>query len=344
MSTMQWIMLCFGYISCLGLSFFLSGMETGLAELSRLRLRRKAREGNANAGRLQNIVDHPEDMLWTILVGNTLANLFVFLSSLFFLQQLMGIHSPEETLIHLNGISLAYWLLFTLFALLFYTLCELLPKMIFRKYPDQLCLYLSHLFALVNLVFSPLVNLLRGVSRLILFITGGREMQDHLFSSREELRQMMTDSSQNMTEDEREMIDRVLDLQKIPVRDLAVPFENLPEITSEMSVAELIQEHSAETNIRIPVWQVSGERRRIVGVINLRRLIFMPESEWHRPVGHFLESALYQDEDIRLQKLLQLMQRSGQRAVIILNKRKQELGIVSLPDILNVIFGKVRVK
>ena len=77
-------------------------------------------------------------------------------------------------------------------------------------------------------------------------------MQDHLFSSREELRQMMTDSSQSMTEDERQMIDRVLDLQKIPVRDLAVPFENLPEITSEMSVAELIQEHSAETNIRIP--------------------------------------------------------------------------------------------
>ena len=168
-------------------------------------------------------------------------------------------------------------------------------------------------------------------------------MQDHLFGSREELRQMMTESSQSLTEDEREMIDRVLDLQKIPVRDLAVPFENLPEITSEMSVAELVQKYSVEVYIRIPVWQDSGGRRRIVGVINLRRLIFMPESEWHRPVGHFLESALYQDEDIRLQKLLHLMQRSGQRAVIILDKRKQELGIVSLPDILKVIFGEVRV-
>ena len=343
MSAAQWVMLCVGYVGCLGLSFFLSGMETGLTELSRLRLPRKAREGNANAGRLQDIVDQSEDMLWTILVGNTLANLFVFMSSLFFMQQLMGIDSPKETLIHLNGISVAYWLLFTLFALLFYTLCELLPKMIFREYPDQLCLHLSHLFAAVNFVFSPLVKLLRGVSRLILFTTGGRELQDHLFGSREELRQMMTDSSQSLTEDEREMIDRVLDLQKIPVRDLAVSFENLPEITSEMTVEELVQKHSVEASIRIPVWEVSGEHRRIVGVINLRRLIFLPKSEWHRPVGHFLESALYQDEDIRLQKLLQLMQRSGQRAVIILNKRKQELGIVSLPDILKVIFGEVRV-
>ena len=71
MSAAQWVMLCVGYVGCLGLSFFLSGMETGLTELSRLRLRRKAREGNANAGRLQDIVDQPEDMLWTILVGNT---------------------------------------------------------------------------------------------------------------------------------------------------------------------------------------------------------------------------------------------------------------------------------
>ena len=343
MSIVQWIMLCLGYVACLGLSFFLSGMETGLAELSRLRLRRKAREGNATAERLQDFMDQPEDMLWTILVGNTLANLFVFLSSLLFLQQLLDVDSPEKTLIQLNVITGIYWVLFTLFALLFYTLCELLPKMIFRKYPDQLCLYLSRFFAVVNFVLSPLVNVLRGVSRLILFITGGRELQDHLFGSREELRQVMTESSQSLTEDEREMIDRVLDLQKIPVRDLAVPFENLPIVTSDMLVAQVVKEHSVEAYIRIPVWQDSGHCRRIVGVINLRRLVFMPESEWHRPVGHFLESALYQDEDIRLQKLLQLMQRSGQRVVIILNKRKQELGMVSLPDILKVIFGEVRV-
>ena len=69
MSTAQWVMLCIGYVGCLGLSFFLSGMETGLTELSRLRLRRQAREGNANAGRLQALVDQSEDMLWTVLIN-----------------------------------------------------------------------------------------------------------------------------------------------------------------------------------------------------------------------------------------------------------------------------------
>ena len=78
-------------------------------------------------------------------------------------------------------------------------------------------------------------------------------------------------------------------------------------------------------------------------MVDLRRLIFLNESEWHRPVGHFVESALYQDEDVRLQKLLQTMQRSGQRVIIILDKRKREMGMISLPDILKVVFGRVRV-
>ncbi len=337
-----WITLGVGFAGCLGLSFFLSGMETGLAELSRLRLRRKIREGNANARRLQEFLDQPEDTLWTILVGNTLANLLALLTALFLLQYLMSIESTEA-LVKLDGTAVTYWFLFAFFGLLFFTLCELLPKMLFRKYPDQLCLALVRLFAVADLAFNPLVSVLRSGSRFILFITGGRELQDHLFGSREELRQVMTESGQGLTEDERAMIDRVLDLQKIPVRDLAIPLEDMPDITPETQLKELMHDHAVQAYTRLPVWQEIGGRRRIVGVVNLRRLIFLPEADWQRPVGEFLESALYQDEDVRLQKLLSLMQRSGQRVVIILDKRKRELGIVSLPDILRVVFGEVKV-
>ena len=153
----------------------------------------------------------------------------------------------------------------------------------------------------------------------------------------------MTASGQGLTDDERVMIDRVLDLQKIPVRELAVSFDELPEINTETSVSELVSNQAIGAYTRLPVWNLQGGRRRIAGVLNLRRLIFLPESEWERPAGHFIESALYQDEDVRLQKLLQTMQRSGQRVVIILDKQKRELGMVSLPDILKVVFGEVKV-
>ncbi len=212
-------------------------MEAGLTEVSRLRLRRLAREGNKKAIRLQRFLDQPEDTLWTILVGNTLANLLVLLATLYFSTAPAGRDRSRQAWYSGMPTARIYWLLFGLCVLVFFTLCELLPKMVFRKYPNRLCLFLTSIFGIVDTLLGPLVELLRIFSRILLFTTGGRELQGHLFGSREELRQMMTESGQGLSEDERQMIDRVLDLQKIPVRDLAVPFEDMPTITTETPIA-----------------------------------------------------------------------------------------------------------
>src|SRR2546429_3886223 len=56
------------------LSFFMSGMEAGVFALSRLRIRQWMRAGKLRAKVLHGYLERPEDFLWTILVGNTLAN------------------------------------------------------------------------------------------------------------------------------------------------------------------------------------------------------------------------------------------------------------------------------
>src|SRR5476649_211422 len=66
-----------GLILCLLLSFLLSGMEAGVFALNRLRVRRLARAGNPSAKLLNGFLEKPEKFLWTILVGNTLANFLI---------------------------------------------------------------------------------------------------------------------------------------------------------------------------------------------------------------------------------------------------------------------------
>src|ERR1035441_5776793 len=65
------------FAACLGPSFLLSGMEAGVFALNRLRVRRLARAGRPSAKLLHNFLEHPENFLWTILVGNTLANFII---------------------------------------------------------------------------------------------------------------------------------------------------------------------------------------------------------------------------------------------------------------------------
>src|SRR5512138_1408695 len=64
------------FAACLAFSFLLSGMEAGVFALSRLRIRQQMRAGRKSAKMLHNYLENPENFLWTILVGNTLANFF----------------------------------------------------------------------------------------------------------------------------------------------------------------------------------------------------------------------------------------------------------------------------
>src|SRR6267154_6347336 len=65
------------FTACLALSFLLSGMEAGVFALSRLRIRQQRRGGSRSAKFLHDFLEHPENFLWTILVGNTVANFFI---------------------------------------------------------------------------------------------------------------------------------------------------------------------------------------------------------------------------------------------------------------------------
>ena len=112
--------------ACLAFSFLFSGMEAGVAALSRLRIRHRMRTGDARAAVLHGFLESPENFLWTILVGNTLAN-FAAVTLLI------------TWLLHQIG-SQPGWLMLALAALvvLLYAFCELLPKLLFRTFPNRL--------------------------------------------------------------------------------------------------------------------------------------------------------------------------------------------------------------
>src|ERR1019366_1247737 len=183
---------------CLVASFLLSGMEAGVFALNRLRIRRLARGGKPSAQILNRFLEKPEKFLWTILVGNTLTN---FLILGWILAKLHEWFLGETVLIVT---------LFAVIVFLFYTFFDLLPKMLFRAFPNQLCLRTARVFRLVNFMLSPLVLFLEDASKTLLRLAGGQAFTGRLFGNREEMRAVMQESAQSLTTDERAMIKRGL--------------------------------------------------------------------------------------------------------------------------------------
>ena len=80
------------FIACLAVSFVLSGMEAGVFALSRLRIRQQMRAGQPSAKVLHDYLENPENFLWTILVGNTVANFLILGWLLAKLHEALGDH------------------------------------------------------------------------------------------------------------------------------------------------------------------------------------------------------------------------------------------------------------
>lgn len=320
-------------VLCFGASFLLSGMEAGVFALNRLRIRRLARNDQRSAQMLNRFLEKPERFLWTILVGNTLAN-FIILG--WILAELHGLF--------LGNAHGRAWIvgLFTVIVFLFYAFFDLLPKMLFRAHPNSLCLSAARVFRIINFMLSPLVLLVEDVSKAILHWSGGQVFKGQLFGNREEMRMVMSQSGDALTDDEHAMVNRILDLQNYTVGQIATPLAKMVTVEAQTPLREAIalaREHGLS---RLPVWEVRDQQRRIAGLLDIGPLLYRDSMDMEKPAAAYMIPAVFVNESIRLEVALRLMQRAGQRVAVVLSRERMEIGLVAVKDILKVMFGEMK--
>jgi CBS domain containing-hemolysin-like protein len=316
--------------ACLALSFLLSGLEAGVFALNRLRVRHLARAGRPSARLLHDFLEHPENFLWTILVGNTLAN-FIILGWV-----VANLHD------RFPGHYLLITSLLAVIVFLFYALFDLLPKMLFRAHPNQLCLSAARFFRPVHFVLRPLVAVVEATAAGVLRWTGGRAFTGRPFGNRQEMRALMQESAQALTTGERAMINRVLDLQTFTVRQIALPLDQVVTVETQTPIGEALALARERKLSRLPVWETRTGQRRIAGLLILGPLLFRDDLDLQKPAAAHMTPALFLDEDTRLEVAFRRMQRAGERLAIVLGRDRHESGVVTLEDILKVMFGEVK--
>lgn len=318
---------------CFGASFLFSGMEAGVFALNRLRIRRLARGGQPTAQILNRFLEKPERFLWTILVGNTLANFIILGWILAKLHEWFFGEQHEKP-----------WIIgvFAVIVFLFYALFDLLPKMLFRAHPNTLCLSAAKMFRIVNFFLSPLVLLVEDASRAILHWSGGQVFKGQLFGNREEMRAVMRESGQTLTDDEHAMVNRILDLQNYSVGQIAKPVAEIVAVEAATPLRDAIA-LARKTNVsRLPVWETRDGKRRVAGLLDVGPLLYRESLDAERPSAAYMIPAVFVNEGIRLEVALRLMQRAGQNVAIVLSRERTEIGIVAVKDILKVMFGEMK--
>jgi len=205
-----------------------------------------------------------------------------------------------------------------------------------------LCLLAAPVFRLAHFALSPLVAMVEGFSRTALRLTGGQAFTGRLFGSREEMRSVMQESAQAFTSDERAMINRVLDLQNFTVRQIARPLAEVVTVEARTPLGDAFRLARERQLWRLPVREMRDGQPRIAGLLALGPLLFRDDLDLQKPAAAHMTPALFVNENMRLEVALRLMQRAGHRLAIVLARDGAEMGIVSLEDILKVMFGEVK--
>jgi CBS domain containing-hemolysin-like protein len=112
-------------------------------------------------------------------------------------------------------------------------------------------------------------------------------------------------------------------------------------VTAQTPIREVLALCRERKFTRLPVWENREGQQRIVGLLMMNTLLFQSELDPNRTAAEYVKPALYLDEDLRLEVALRRFQRSGQRLAIVLARDRREIGIISLQDVLTVIFGEV---
>ena len=313
--------------ACLLASAFFSGSETAL-----LRLRQHDVEKDVQAARgpaavaVRDLLRSTSRLLVTILLGNTIANI-------------LGTATAAALFIHLMGQKSGVIVATFVMTGLVLVFAEVLPKAVAARhsrrvsYAVGLPLYLFHallwpVHALFDRILEPIVRRISG--------GGGDELQ----SAEEVMRMARLARRGSGNGTPLAIIGATAGAAEMTVSEIMVPRTEIVAFPAETQPADLLESVLAERYTRVPIYD--GTIDQILGVVHLKDLIKLEQSDGDGGLASILKPVLRVPERKAILPLLEDMQRGFCHVAMVKDEFGVTMGMVTQEDILEEIVGEIR--
>lgn len=324
-SVALWLLLVLFLIILAG---FFSAAEIGIMSINRYRLRHLVKQGHSRAILVQNQLNHPEKLLSSVLIGNTLSNILASMAMTFI----------GQTLYQDAGVAIAEGLL-TISLLVF---AEMTPKTWAALHPEKVSFAIIHLLRAVQCVFLPLSALTTYLAHKMLSMIGVSKKhvnRDQL--SYEELRAVVNETdSVLLTKEHQNMLVSLLDLERANVEDIMIPRGEIVGIDITEPWVDVLEHLMTIQHTRIPLFQHHIDD--LIGVIHIRDVVQLALNH-ELSVDALLklaEKPIFVPASTPLNmQILQFRAKKG-RSGFVVNEYGDLMGLITLEDILEEVVGE----
>ena len=310
-------------------SAFFSGMETGGYLVNRLRLRWLVRQGSRPARQLRRGLSDAHRFIFTVLIGNNIA---IYLLSRdvtnLYLNNGIGAHGDLFGFLPWNAEAAAT---FTLLIPLF-IFGELLPKNWFHRHADSLMYRFSALLLFFEWLFYPLVFLLKRLSILLADKEQEQRVFDRVSLSLRGLQEYFSGELGGglLSDHQHGMINNLVSLHRVPVRDLMTPVSRVICLSDQASVCEALD--LMRNNDCEQVVLYSRGHRKMVGYVSLFDLMD-PAIPSGASAFRYMRKMIRLSSNLSANRALKRLRKNPGIPAVVLDRSSQAVGLLHLRDV-----------
>ena len=232
-------------------------------------------------------------------------------------------------------------LLWLLTALLYISVCALLPTYVAAHAPEKTFARTLGLAMFLLALFKPLLLFAKGLASLILkpFHVPVRALGERI--TKQEIR-MMVDIGEEKGEieaDEKQMIENVFEFNNMTALECMVHRKDVTAIDVEDDPAAILQTIQDSGLSRFPVYEEDVDN--ILGILTSRDYLLNDCFGRGKTLRELIRPAYFVPESLRADLLFSEMQKRKQHMAIVVDEYGGTSGIVTLEDLLEEIVGNI---
>jgi len=317
---------------------FFAAAELALVSLRENQVQRLA-ETSRRGRRLASLTADPNRFLAAVQVGVTLAG---FVSAGFGAAQI----APElaQPLISAGlaeGVAqtLAFIVITVLIAYLSLVLGELVPKRIALQRVEKVALFAAGPIDFIARLFRPFIIALSFSTNLIVRIFGIDPTAGKESISGEELRDLVA-GHEELSEDERNLIDDVFEAGERELREVMLPRTEVDFLDSRLPVADAVRRVVDKPHSRYPVIRESADD--VVGFVHIRDILDPDASNRGEYVSQMCRPVVaFPGSKVVLETLTE-MRRDRHHLAIVQDEYGGTAGIVTMEDLVEELIGDIK--
>ena len=335
-----WISIIVTFVLVLVNGYF-SMSEMALVNAKHVLLQKDADEGDVNAARALSLAQDSSQFLATIQVAITLVG--------FFASAAAATNLSEPLAQWMRGFGIG-WLsaaapavapvvITLIVSYLSIVLGELVPKRMALADAERIAKKVAGPIAVFQKVARPLVALTSASANGLGKLLGIKNADEGQGASEEEIKLMVADNDE-LLEDEKRMIHKIINLGDMSVCEIMQPRVDMILVEDIETVHTAVERMHGTGYSRLPVFHEDIDN--IVGIAHYKDLVGpLMDGDGDDPVAKYAYEPLFVPESKDIFPLLSEMQTKRQQMAIVVDEYGGTDGLITIEDIVEEIVGEI---